>query len=281
MSDPSHEALRQAQKIEALGRVASGVAHEINTPVQFVRDSVNFAQEAVRDLLDVLRAYESALDLLPPAEAARVRAIAEDADIPYIVENLPLALERGMDGLQRVAEIVRSLKDFAHPDQDERKPVDLNRSIASTLAIARNEYKLVADLVTNFHDLPPVVCFVGELNQAVLNIVVNAAHAIADRVAGTDQRGTIAVTTRIDDQHVVVIIKDTGGGIPESVRARMFEPFFTTKEAGRGTGQGLAIAKMAVCERNKGTLTFETEMGVGTTFVLRIPIDPTAAELAA
>jgi signal transduction histidine kinase len=164
------------------------------------------------------------------------------------------------------------MSDFAHPDAAAMVPADLNRAIASTLTIAQGEYKHVADVVTDFRELPLVTCHVGAFNQALLNIVVNAAHAIADTVSGTARRGTITVTTRLAGDTVVVSVADTGGGIPEAVRERIFDPFFTTKEVGRGTGQGLPVARAVIAEKHQGSVRFETELGKGTTFFISLPI---------
>jgi signal transduction histidine kinase len=270
--------LRQAHKLESVGRLAAGVAHEINTPVQFVSDSVHFLRDATTDLMTTishLREVEaSVLNGTPSIEAAEAAAYAaETADLPYLVEHMPKAIDRALDGLERVATIVRSMKEFAHPDAIEMAPVDLNRAIDSTLVIARNEYKYVADVETHFAVLPPVRCHAGDVNQAVLNIVVNAAHAIADVVEGTPARGRITVRTALEgDDTVVVTITDTGGGIPEAIRDRVFDPFFTTKEVGRGTGQGLAIARAIVVDRHRGELTLESEVGRGTVCYLRLPL---------
>jgi signal transduction histidine kinase len=278
--------LRQAHKLESVGRLAAGVAHEINTPVQFVSDSVHFLRDATTDLMTTighLREVEaSVLNGTPSMEAAEAAAYAaETADLPYLVEHMPKAIDRALDGLERVATIVRSMKEFAHPDSIEMAPVDLNRAIESTLVIARNEYKYVADVESRFATLPPVRCHAGDINQAVLNIVVNAAHAIADVVAGTPARGRITVTTALDgDDTVVVTIADTGGGIPEAIRDRVFDPFFTTKEVGRGTGQGLAIARAIVVDRHRGELTLDSEVGRGTTCFIRLPLHGAAGTAA-
>ncbi|MBV9949333.1 MAG: PAS domain S-box protein [Myxococcales bacterium] len=268
--------LRQAQKLEAVGQLAAGIAHEINTPVQFVSDSVHFVRDAVGELLGLLRAYaglrEAAAPLLPDL-AAELQTAEEDADLDYLSEKLPRALERALDGLQRVATIVGGMKAFAHPDQREMAPSDLNHAIQTTLTIARNEYKYVAEVETDFGDLPRVVCHVGELNQVFLNIIVNAAHAIGDVVRGTETKGRIRVRTWCEDGSAFVAISDTGGGIPEGIRHRIFDPFFTTKEVGRGTGQGLAIARSVVVEKHRGELTFESAIGQGTTFTIRLPLE--------
>jgi signal transduction histidine kinase len=281
--------LAQAQKLESVGRLAAGVAHEINTPVQFVSDSVSFVREAMDDLSQIVDKYR---ELRAATEAdsnhgANVAAAAkaaeeaeDDADLDYILENAPVALDRARDGLGRVAAIVRSMKEFAHPDRKEMAHVDLNQAISSTLVIATNEYKYVAEIETAFEHIPPVNCYAGEINQVVLNLIVNAAHAISDVVKGTDRKGKIRVGTRVLGEQVEIAITDTGKGIPVEVRSRIFDPFFTTKEVGRGTGQGLAIARTVVVDKHGGTLHFETEVGQGTTFYIRLPIAGPAAATA-
>ena len=269
--------LRQAQKLESVGQLASGIAHEINTPVQFVSDSVHFVREAVADLFSVVRSYRALRDVVAesqPTAVAEAIAAEASADLEYLEEQLPKALDRALDGLQRVATIVRGMRAFAHPDQKEKAPSDLNDALETTITIARNEYKYVAEVETDFGDLPPVVCHVGELNQVFLNIIVNAAHAIGDVVGGTERKGCIRIRTWREDDFALIAITDTGSGIPEAVRHRIFDPFFTTKEVGRGTGQGLAIARSVVVEKHQGALTFETELGRGTTFTIRLPIGP-------
>jgi signal transduction histidine kinase len=273
--------LRHAQKLESVGRLAAGVAHEINTPVQFVSDSVQFVRAGVTELFGVVTKLEAIERAVlaggpPLALAAQAAEAAVDAELPYLLEHIPIALDRALDGLDRVTRIVRSMKEFAHPDSKIMTVADLNHAVESTLTIARNEYKYVADLETELGDLPPVRCYLGELNQAVLNIVVNAAHAISDVVAGTDRKGRICVQTRRDGDDVVIAISDTGGGIPEAARDHIFDPFFTTKEVGKGTGQGLAIAHSVVVDKHHGQLGFQTELGKGTTFVIRLPIDQPA-----
>ena len=202
-------------------------------------------------------------------------ALEEEADLAYLLTSVPKSIETMGDGLARVAELVAGMKTFAHPDQKQKVMVDLNHALTSTLTIARNEYKYVADLETYLVELPPVLCHAGEVNQVILNILVNAAHAIADRVRGTDQRGLISLRTRVESDTVCISISDSGGGIPPQVQSRIFDPFFTTKEVGKGTGQGLAIARSVVVEKHGGELSFETELGKGTTFHIRLPIRAT------
>jgi PAS domain S-box-containing protein len=277
--------LRQAQKLESVGRLAAGIAHEINTPVQFVGDSIRFVREAFDDLTRVLEGHQQAsrwaLSQTPSHSLAEAALEAEAAfDLPYILENAPQALTRMVDGVTRIAGIVRSMKEFAHPGQDGMASTDLNRAIETTLTIARNEYKYVADLQTDLGELPPVVCHAGQINQVILNLVVNAAHAVEAAVKAGQERGRITVCSRQDRDFVVISIEDTGGGIPPAIRDRIFDPFFTTKEVGKGTGQGLAIARSVVVDGHGGEIRFETETGRGTRFIVRLPIDRRSGGLA-
>ena len=262
--------LRQAQKLEAIGRLAAGIAHEINTPVQFVSDSIQFVRDAMDDILSFVENYRAANgggDDRHPAEPG------DEEDLAYVLENVPSALNRSLEGLDRIAKIVRSMKQFAHPDRVEMTSVDLNEAIRSTATIANNEYKYVADVEFDFGEIPLVRCHGGDVNQVILNIIVNAAHAIEDVVKVTESRGRITVRTWRDGDSVVMGFADTGGGIPAAIRHRVFDPFFTTKEVGRGTGQGLAIAHSVVVDKHGGDLTFQTELGKGTTFFVRLPIE--------
>jgi signal transduction histidine kinase len=272
--------LLAAQRLASVGTLAAGVAHEINTPVQFVSDSVHFLREAARDVFDLVDGLQELRGLVenrasaPELDAAVAKSaeIAERADLDYLRENVPQAFERALEGLERVARIVRSMKEFSHAGSNEMAPVDLNRAIQTTLVIATNEYKYVADVETELGDIPPVTCHINDINQVVLNLVVNAAHAVGDGVKDTHRRGLIRVKTQQRDEDVIISVSDDGCGIPEEIRARIFDPFFTTKEVGRGTGQGLAIARTIIREKHAGDLTFETRVGVGTTFFVRLPI---------
>ena len=269
--------LRQAQKLESVGRLASGIAHEINTPIQFVSDSCFFVRESFNALFALVRGYAELLDrpILGsegPALRASAAELEEEADLGYLLSSVPKSIDTMGEGLARVAELVAGMKTFAHPDQKEKVMVDLNHALTSTLIIARNEYKYVADVETDLVELPHVLCYAGEVNQVVLNILVNAAHAIGDRVRGTEQRGKIGIRTRVEGAAVLISISDSGGGIPPEIQNRIFDPFFTTKEVGKGTGQGLAIAHSVVVDKHGGDLSFESELGRGTTFHIRLPI---------
>jgi PAS domain S-box-containing protein len=266
----AQDQLMQSQKMEAVGRLASGVAHEINTPVQFIGDNVRFLKDATSSLLDLLKECAA---LVPPERREELAQCEDRADLSYLQAHIPKAIDGTLNGVGRVSTIVRSMKEFAHPDKKEMAETDLNRSIQATLDIARNEYKYVAELETELADLPPVTCHAGDINQVVLNLVVNAAHAISDVVEGTHTLGKIKVATRRDGEYVVISISDTGTGIPDDVKSKIFEPFFTTKALGRGTGQGLALAR-TVIGKHQGTIHFDTKLGQGTTFFLRLPISP-------
>jgi signal transduction histidine kinase len=268
--------LRLAQKLEAIGRLASGVAHEINTPVQYVTDSLSFVQGAIGDLQPLLVKYRElhaeASRCTPALATVReASALADEVDVDYVLAQLAPALARSLDGLSRVKTIVRSMKQFAHPDRDAAD-VDLNETVTTTLEIARHEYKYVADVVTELGDVPPIRAYPGELGQVVLNLVVNAAHAIGAVVGETGERGTISVKTWAELDDVWFSISDTGAGIPEAIRGAIFDPFFTTKEVGHGTGQGLAIVH-GVVTRHHGDVRFTTQLGAGTTFTVRLPTD--------
>lgn len=276
--------LSAAQKLESVGRLAAGVAHEINTPVQFVADNVEFVRSAMNDVAAVIRAYRGLTHAVQVdgdiTTAARLAGEAETAaDLDYVMENVPPALGSSLEGLGRIATIVRSMKEFAHPDQAQKTLADLNQAIRSTLVIAHNEYKYLAEMSTEFGDLPLVPCYLGEINQVILNLIVNAVHAISDVVTDTGIVGKITVRTRLDGDAVEISIGDTGGGIPEAARDKIFDPFFTTKAVGKGTGQGLAIAHSVVVKKHEGTLRFVTECGKGTTFFIRLPVEAAAAEL--
>jgi signal transduction histidine kinase len=206
--------------------------------------------------------------LLKEIEAAR-----GELDVEYLMQEIPVALAQSLEGIDRVAKIVGAMKDFSHPNGAEKSCIDINHAIESTLTVARNEWKYVANLETNFDKaLPPVPCLPGEFNQVILNLVVNAAHAIADVIKGTDKKGTIRVSTAKAGEWVEVRISDSGTGIPKEAQPRIFEPFFTTKEVGKGTGQGLAISRSVIVEKHGGTIVFETDEGKGTTFIIRLPL---------
>ncbi|MGA8110249.1 MAG: PAS domain S-box protein, partial [Acidobacteriaceae bacterium] len=266
--------LRQAQKLESVGRLASGIAHEINTPMQFVGDNVRFLKDSFHQIQELLGRLRAFCERSGPAFAAEFERLGEQLDAEYLLREIPEALGQTEEGVERVVTIVRAMKEFAHPESRGHIRADLNKALLNTLTVARNELKYVADVETDFGELPMVVCSVSDLNQVFLNLLVNAGHAIGDAFRNTGNKGTIRIHTETQDNQVIIAIADNGGGIPESIRDRIFDPFFTTKEVGRGTGQGLAIAR-SVVERHKGTLTFQSDVGRGTTFFVRLPVENT------
>lgn len=271
--------LRQAQKLESIGQLAAGIAHEINTPTQFIGDNLRFVRDSFSDLLR-LRPVENRLLTaarnggVPVELVEAVRAAREQADLAYVDEEIPKALDQALEGVERVGRIVRAMKEFSNPGVTEKQNLDLNHAIESTLVVSSNEWKYVANLVTEFDPhLPAVPCLPGEFNQVVLNIIVNAAHALSEVVGEAPAaKGTITVSTSRNGDWAEICIRDTGAGIPEHARTRVFDPFFTTKGVGRGTGQGLAIAHSVVVDKHGGTIQFETELQVGTTFIIRLPL---------
>jgi signal transduction histidine kinase/DNA-binding response OmpR family regulator len=265
--------LAQAQKLESIGQLAAGIAHEINTPIQYIGDNTNFLADAFQHLAKVLTLYRTAES--DPKWFDEAQRAAERADLDYLLEEGPRAIQQTLDGVGHVARIVKAMKEFAHPGTDEKVPVDLNHAIQTVIEVARNEWRYVAEVVTDLDPaLPPVPGLPGELNQVLLNLLVNAAHAIRE-ANGTELKGTIAIATRWTANLVEVRISDTGCGIPEAVRGRIFDPFFTTKPVGQGTGQGLAIAHAVVVQRHGGAITVVSEVGKGTTFVVRLPLTAT------
>ena len=265
--------LRQAQKLESLGRLAAGMAHEINTPIQFVGDQRQFAQDAFEDVLGIVAQYQ---DLARKVEAgtatatdtAAIREAEQAIDLGYIQKSLAASFASMADGVKRVSQLVHAFKEFGHPDSGTKEAGDINAAVRRTVAVATNEYKYVADVELDLGDLPPVLCSIGELQQVILNLIVNAAHAIAD--LGSTERGTIRIGTRVEGDSVVISVADTGCGMTPDVQTKIFDPFFTTKAVGRGTGQGLSIARMIV-DKHHGSVAFESQVGTGTTFRVRIP----------
>ena len=269
--------LVQAQKLESIGQLAAGIAHEINTPIQYIGDNAKFLEEGFRDLFRLVDSGGHLAEALRSVNKTDLVIAWDDVvgrtDLEYLRGEVPLAIEQLLQGVDHVARIVRAMKEFSHPSSVEMTLVDINRAIESTALVSKNEWKYVADLTTDLDpDLPPVPCVVGEFNQVVLNLIVNAAHAIADVVRGTEQKGLLHIATRRKDQFVEIRLSDTGTGIPENIQSRVFDPFFTTKDVGKGTGQGLALAHSVIVQKHQGSIRFETKHGAGTTFIIQLPL---------
>ncbi len=263
---------RHDQKLESLGRLSAGLAHEINTPIQFVGDNTRFLADAYQDMLDLLLVYREcmapALGEVQWAERTRRAQEAEaKADLEYLAVEIPAAVSQSLEGVERVASLVRAMKSFSYKDTTEQSYADLNEAIRTTLTVARNEVKYVADVELDLGELPDVLCHLGDLNQVFLNLLVNAADALKDKT----ERGEIRISSRVEGNTAMISFADNGTGIPSDIQQSIFEPFFTTKEVGKGTGQGLALAR-AVLEKHHGSIEVRSVVGEGTEFILRLPI---------
>jgi signal transduction histidine kinase len=264
----------QASRLASVGQLAAGVAHEINTPVQYIGDNLRFLRESAADLSAALgeiveRASRSDV---PRDVAADVRAIYEGRDVEYLVGEVPEAITQSLDGVERVSHIVRSMKDFSHPGTTAPTSTDINAALESTLTVTRNEWKHLADVETDLDPaLPPVLCFAADLNQVFLNLIINATHAIADAVEEGGM-GRITLSTRTQGDWVEIRFADTGKGVPPDLRERIFDPFFTTKAVGKGTGQGLSISMDVIANKHGGTLTLDPDTTGGACFVIRLPV---------
>lgn len=271
--------LAHAQKMESVGQLAAGIAHELNTPIQFVGDNTRFLKSAFESIHDILDKVELLLQQCDQnTEFARgakdIRDACESHELDFLKSEIPLAIEQTLAGAENVARIVRAMKVFSHPGAQEYQECDLNASLECTLTISRSEWKYCAEVETEFDpSLPAIRCMPGELNQAFLNLIVNGAHAIA---AKSPEIGRLKIKTSRKDQTVIVEITDSGTGIPEAIQSRIFDPFFTTKGVGKGTGQGLSLCYNVIVEMHAGSLTFQSKEGEGTTFRVELPIDPSA-----
>ena len=266
--------LSQSQKLESIGQLAAGIAHEINTPSQYVGDNTRFLQEVYFDLGTLIRKLlEMASSTETTISRETLKQMLKDADVDYLQEEIPRAIEQSLEGIGRITKIVRAMKEFSHPTH-EKTEVDLNKAIESTVTVASNEWKYVANMDMNLDPgLPLVSCVPGEFNQVILIMVVNASHAIVeDSDECEDSKGVITISTCHTADWVEIQISDTGRGMSEQIKTRIFDPFFTTKEVGKGTGQGLNIAYQIIVEKHRGTITVDSELGKGAKFTIRLPL---------
>ena len=275
-----HSQLLHAQKLESVGQLAAGIAHEINTPTQFIGTNIIFLEDAFTDVVDMSHTIKTIAKDAPAETRERLEEALETADWDFLEEELPSAISQSKDGIDRITTIVRAMKEFSHPGSKEKSSLDLNKIIETTVTVARNEWKYVADMEFDLaQDLPKVPLLADEMGQVILNIIVNGAHAVGQRLEkeGRDDKGVIRVKTRAVDNGVELRISDTGIGIPEEAQPRIFDPFYTTKEVGKGTGQGLAISHDVIVEKHNGTVRFTTEKDQGTEFIITLPQDQKAA----
>ncbi len=276
----------QAQNMKAIGQLAAGIAHEINTPTQYIGDNVRFLRDNFSAYLVLAEKcaewIENFKNGQPPSsnQWSELETLIEQVNLPYLRNEIPMAFTQTLDGIARVSEIVRAMRQFTHVSITERKVIDLNQAIQNAITVTRNEWRYAAAMETNLDpDLPAVPCFPGEINQVLLNLIVNAAHAIAERAniavrtrENLETKGRITISTRQDRDWVEIRVADTGTGIPEAIRESVFDLFFSTKDVGKGTGQGLSICHAVVVDKHKGMISFETEEGKGTTFIVRLPL---------
>ncbi len=276
----SNEELAKSQKLESIGQLSSGIAHELNTPIQYIGDNTNFLKESFQDIRTCLDSYSNVFETLKdsnidPSILETVESAKETADLDYLQEEIPSAIKQTLEGVNRIQKIVKAMKVFAHPGENVHVQANLNECIKSTITISKNEWKYVADLSLDLDsNLPLINCDPGELNQVFLNIIVNASHAISERLSSdSSQKGKIQISTRFYDNWVEVRISDNGTGIPKKLLNKVFDPFFTTKQIGKGSGQGLAISRSVIVDRHKGELDIETQEGTGATFIIKLPIE--------
>lgn len=267
--------LLHAQKLESVGQLAAGIAHEINTPTQFIGTNIDFLAEATQDISTFMHAVLEIIKTAPKETAEALNSAIEEMDWEYLAEEMPLTIEQSLEGVKRVTSIVRAMKEFSHPGSKGKSIQNLNAIINTTITVARNEWKYVADVELDLDpDLPQVPLLTDEMGQVILNMLVNAAHAIGEKLGKNPEgaKGSIRISTRKSGNSVELRIQDTGSGMPEKVRLRIFDPFYTTKKVGKGTGQGLAISHDVIVEKHGGTITVDSIPGKGTTFRVCLPL---------
>jgi len=269
-----------SQKMASVGYLATGIVHEINTPMQYIRDNMSFLQQAFADMTKLIQRYRTLHGNLDTPknrqDLSTIAQLAAEIEVDYLMDEIPQAISQSQEGLDKVARILRAMKTFSHPGNGSRTEIDIHQVLENALTISTNEWKHIANIERTFEpNLPRLLCYVDELSQVFLNLFINAAHAIAAQ--RQKEKGFIRVLTRKSGPFLEIRISDSGRGIPEEVRAHVFDPFFTTKAVGKGTGQGLAIAHAIVVQKHHGDISFESEIGQGTTFTVRLPFAGSAA----
>jgi len=278
--------LQQGRKLEAIGQLAAGVAHEINSPMQYVGDNLDFISKSYAGYRELLDKHEELMLVSEDNQKARqlvtsIRKLEKNIDLQFLEEEMPRAITQSLEGVERISTIVKSMKAFAHPGTDRKMLADINQSIENTITVSRNEWKYVADMQRDFDaSLPPVPCFEAELNQVILNMIVNAADAIKEAIdKKIIDKGILRVSTKMTAGSAEIRVADNGAGMPTEIRQKVFDPFFTTKEVGEGSGQGLSIAYAIIVKKHGGTLRFETETDRGTTFIIGLPLSDTRQQV--
>ncbi|MHB8126362.1 MAG: two-component system sensor histidine kinase NtrB [Desulfitobacteriaceae bacterium] len=272
--------LMLSQKMESIGQLAAGIAHEINTPMQYIGDNTRFLNDSFRDILEVMKKYESLTQEEKNSESNlsldELQDLAKEIDLGYLKEEIPKAIEQSLEGIDRVRKLILAMKEFSHPGKQGKSFSNINKAIEGTVIISRNEWKYVADLETELDpNLPMVYCAIDQINQVVLNMIVNSSQAIKELVDnGITAKGMIKIQTQFKDPYIRITISDTGKGIPRSIINKVFNHFFTTKEVGKGTGQGLSIAHDIIVNKHHGSIEVNSEEGKGAAFIVILPVNP-------
>lgn len=267
--------LLHAQKLESVGQLAAGIAHEINTPTQYIGTNIDFINESIHEVNELMSRIQEIAKTAPKEIRNAIHEALEKSDWEYLTEEMLTAISQSQDGIKQVSSIVLAMKEFSHPGSKKKEPRDLNQIINTTITVAHNEWKYLSDIKLDLDpNLPNIPLLANEIGQVILNILVNAVHAIAEKLADNPdaEKGTITIRTKQLDRRIEIRISDTGNGIPEKVQSRIFEPFYTTKKFGKGTGQGLAISHNVIVKKHGGSIDFETELGKGTHFIIRLPL---------
>ncbi len=276
----------QAQKLESIGELAAGIAHEINTPIQYVASNLEFLAESYQDSLEYIEKVEDMLTKLATGHGDQdsIQTLAqmkEELDFDYLVEEVPQAISQSASGMEKVATIVGAMKTFSHPSVNEKIPVDINETLDTAISISTNEWKYVAKIEKHFDpNLPITPAFPNELNHAFLNLIVNASHALEEKFSSSenhDIKGIIDISTRLTEDAIEICVSDNGNGVPEDIRDKIFDQFFTTKQAGKGTGQGLSITHAAIVMKHKGQISVTDSSMGGAKFIVKIPLKATEA----
>jgi signal transduction histidine kinase len=283
----TRQQLVQSEKMAAIGQLSSGIAHEINTPIQYIGENARFLQDAFEDMQRVSKALQKLLEVVEKGELNEdlitdARQQLEEADTDYLFDEVPRAINQSLEGVERISTIISAMKVFAGPNTEKMTDTDINEAIINSVNLSANEWKYHAEIETDLDPtLPPILCVPGEVNQALLNIIVNAANAISNQTEKSSQveKGKISIRSRLDGEWVVIDISDTGPGIPDEIKSKIFDPFFTTKEVGKGTGQGLTVVYQAIVEKHAGEIDVKTTLGEGTTFEVRLPVQPRLADV--